>query len=173
MVLGYYWLTHYNPLIDWVLGSIIFHPQLLDPSFLKLSSSARAAKLPLQNSSISNETPKLPASAPSIALIGAAPFMRLCKLQGTQTFCIRLSDISISANSTSVSEEAPDLSSVPEEYHDFADVFSKAKAEKLAPHRPYNLKINLEEGTSPLIIPIYPLSQSELEFLRNFLDDHL
>ena len=75
MVLGYNWLTCYNLLIDWVLGSIIFHPQLLDPLFLKLMSSARAAKLPPQNSSISDETPKLPASALSIALIGAAPFM--------------------------------------------------------------------------------------------------
>ena len=130
-------------------------------------------QLPPQNSSISDETPKLPASAPSIALIGTAPFMRLCKLQGTQTFHIHLSDISISANSTSVSEEAPDLSSVPEEYHDFTNIFSKAKAEKLAPHRPYDLKINLEEGTSLPIIPMYPLSQSELEVLCNFLDDHL
>ena len=135
MVLGYNWLTCYNPLIDWVLGSIIFRPQLLDPLFLKLTSSARAAKLPPQNPSVSDETPKLPASALSVALIGAAPFMRLCKLQGMQTFRIHLSDIYISANSASVSEEAPDLSNVPEEYHDFTDIFSKAKAEKLAPHR--------------------------------------
>ena len=99
--------------------------------------------------------------------------MRLCKLQGTQTFRIHLSDISVSANSASISEEAPDLSNVPEEYHDFTDIFSKAKAEKLALHWPYDLKINLEEGTSPLIIPMYPLSQSELEVLRSFLDDHL
>ena len=90
-----------------------------------------------------------------------------------QTFRIHLSYISISANSTSVSEEAPELSNVPKEYHDFADVFSKAKAEKLAPHWPYNLKINLEEGTSPPIVLMYPLSQSELEVLCNFLDDHL
>ena len=154
VVLGYNWLTCYNPLIDWALGSIIFHPQLLDPSFLKLMSSARAAKLPPQNSSISSETLKLPASAPSVALIGTAPFMQLCKLQGMQTFCIHLSDISISANSASISKEALDLSNIPEEYHDFANVFSKAKAEKLALHQPYDLKINLEEGTSlpPMVL---------------------
>ena len=90
-----------------------------------------------------------------------------------QTFHIHLSDISVSTNSISISKEAPDLSNVPEEYHDFADVFSKTKAEKLVPHWPYNLKINFEEGTSLPIVPMYPLSQSKLEVLRNFLDDHL
>ena len=28
IVLGYHWLTHFNPTIDWVLGHIYFH-QLL------------------------------------------------------------------------------------------------------------------------------------------------
>ena len=84
-----------------------------------------------------------------------------------QTFHIHLSNISISANSASISEEAPDLSNVPEEYHDFADIFSKAKADKLALHQPYDVKINLEEGTSPPIVPMYPLSQSKLKVLCN------
>ena len=54
---------------------------------------------------------------------------------------------------------------VPKVYHNFADVFSKTRANTLAPHRPYDLKINLEEGTSPPLGPIYSLSVSELQSL--------
>jgi len=39
-----------------------------------------------------------------------------------------------------------DTEGVPECYHDFADVFSKSKAKNLAPHRDYNLKIEIEDG---------------------------
>ena len=53
---------------------------------------------------------------------------------------------------------------VPEEYHNFADIFSKVKAKKIALHWPYDLKINLEEGTSPPIVPMYPLSQPSSKF---------
>jgi hypothetical protein len=168
VVLGYNWLTRYNPLIDWVLGSITFRPQLLDPSSPSLTSSARAAQLPSQNPS----TPS-PDSVPRISLIGAAAYMRACKLPGTQSFRIHLTDKTFSANSASVSDEAPDLSHIPEDYRDFADVFSKAKADTLAPHRPYDLKIDLEDGTSPPIVPMYPLSQVELKVLREFVDENL
>ena len=41
------------------------------------------------------------------------------------------------------------MSTIPEDYHDFADIFSKSKASKLADHQPYDLKITLDEGTSP------------------------
>ena len=136
MVLGYNWLTHYNPLIDWVLGSIAFWPQVIDPSILTLTSSARAATLPLQ-------TPK--PSVPRISLIGAATFARASKLLGSQSFRLHLSD-------PSVSNEVPDLTQIPKEYYDYADVFSKTKAFVLAPHRPYDLKIKLEEGSAPLVI---------------------
>ena len=67
----------------------------------------------------------------------------------------------------------PDLSHVPKEYHNFADVFSKGKADTLPPHRPYNLKINLEDGAIPPIVLIYSLSQSEMGALREFIDEHV
>ena len=62
---------------------------------------------------------------------------------------------------------------LPEAYHDFTDVFSKSKAGKLADHRPYNLKITLDEGTVPPFGPIYSLSQEELVALRKFIDENL
>ena len=173
MVLGYNWLTRYNLMIDWVLGRITFRLQLLDPSSPFLTSSARAAKLLPQNPSTSDEAPKPSDSAPHISLIGAAAFMHACKLPGTQSFRIHLSDTSLSAKSASVSDEAPDLSLIPEEYHDYVDVFDKAKSMQLALHCPYDLKIDLEEGASPPIILMYPLSQVELKTLREFIDEHL
>jgi len=57
--------------------------------------------------------------------------------------------------------EAPDLFNVPSEYYKFANIFNKTKAEVLASHYPYNLKINLEEGAQPLVGPIYSLLASE------------
>ena len=99
--------------------------------------------------------------------------VRACKLLGAQSFRIHLSDPSISARSTSVSNEVPNISHIPEEYHNYADVFSKAKADTLAPHCPYDLQINLEEGASPLVGAVYSLSQSKLVALREFIDEHV
>ena len=59
------------------------------------------------------------------------------------------------------------------DYHEFTDNFSKTHTSAPTPHWPYDLKIELEEGTSPPFGPIYFLSQSELKSLWDFLDEHL
>ena len=75
----------------------------------------------------------------------------------------------IQANSTKLAE-ASDLSNVPSEYHEFANVFSKIKAEFLAPYCLYDLKINLEEDAQPLVGPIYFLLASKQETLKEFIE---
>jgi len=77
-----------------------------------------------------------------------------------------------SANPTFVPDPV-DLEGIPEEYHDFTDVFSKVKADMLAPRQPYDLKITWEYGALPPQPPLYLLSTSELETLQEFLDEHL
>ena len=84
VVLGFNWLTRYNPLIDWVLVSITFRPQLLDPSYPTLTSSAQAAKLPSQAPSVLTETTEPSGSVLQVSLISAAAFVRACKLPGAQ-----------------------------------------------------------------------------------------
>jgi len=94
------------------------------------------------------------------------------KLLGSHNFELCLCSSDIQANSTKLAE-TPDLSNVPSEYHKFADVFSKTKAETLPPHCSYDLKINLEEGAQPLVGPIYSLLASEQKALKEFIEENL
>jgi len=110
------------------------------------------------------DSPQAPSlQAPPITLINAAAFLKACQLDGSQQFSIQLKpDSSFRA---ALINAAPDLSSVPKAYHDFAVVFSKAKASVLAPHQEYDLKIEPEEGVPLLPGRLYSLSPVKLETL--------
>ena len=108
----------------------------------------------------------------NIAIIGAAAFLCASKLSGSHNFELCLCSLDIQANSAKLAETSG-LSNVSAEYHKFADVFSKTKAEVLPPHYPYDLKINLEEGAQPLVGPIYSLSASKQEALKEFIEENL
>ena len=107
----------------------------------------------------------------NITIIGTAVFLYVLKLPGFYNFelCFHSSDIQ--ANSAKLAE-APDLFNVPSEYHEFTNIFSKTKAEALAPYHSYDLKINLE-GAQPPVGPIYSLLASEQEALKEFIEENL
>jgi len=108
----------------------------------------------------------------NIAIIGAAAFLHVSKLPDSSNFKICLCSSDIQANSAKLAK-APNLSNVPSKYHKFTDIFSKTKAKVLASYHPYNLKINLEEGDQPLVGPIYSLSASKQEALKEFIEKNL
>src|SRR5882724_2413294 len=161
IVLGYCWLTCYNPSIDWVSGSIFFwkpsqHESKSSPSVETLPSSAPLLKLldPVLDI-LKSILPVEPRKPLRVTLINAVAYSRTSKLEGLNCFQLRISLPEVTGHSTTTSETKVDMSTVPEDYHDFTDVFSKSKASKLADHRPYDLKITLDEGTSPPYGPIY------------------
>jgi len=63
--------------------------------------------------------------------------------------------------------------SILEEYQEFMDVFSGEKVNTLAPHQPYDLQIELEEGAKPTHGPIYSLSPLELAALWEFIEENI
>ncbi len=118
--------------------------------------------------------------APSVSIVGAHAFAHLCNQDGVELFVMSFNPIpeeqelnNAAAAVPSPDTQEPDLSAIPPEYHDLADVFSEKEAKNLPAHRPYDHKIPLEPGTSPPFGPIYPMSPAELETLRKYCEDNL
>ena len=84
-----------------------------------------------------------------VTLIHAEAFRCESTMQGSQCFRLQVVTPEAAGQSVSMSLGTANLDGVLEEYHDFADVFSKSKAGVLVDHHPYDLKITLEEGASP------------------------
>jgi hypothetical protein len=187
-VLGYSWLQQYNPLIDWSRNHITF--QSTDHRGPAPSTSSGEAA-PLQEPTLTTpnspaEIPEIqrtpepstlrtsdPPSPPSISMVNVAAFLCACRLPSSQSFQLNLAKETLSGKSAAPTRDPIDLSSIPEEYHKFSNVFSKGKVETLPEHRPYDLKIDLEEGQAPSPGHMYSLSPSELGPLRTFIEDNI
>ena len=86
--------------------------------------------------------------------------------------CLRSAQPPFSPESTSPSHP-PDLSGVPPEYWDLKEVFNKARATSLPPHRPYDCPIKLMPGTSPSRGGLYSLTGPESEAMEKYISESL
>ena len=179
LVLGHNWLTCYNPLIDWVWSNIKFRtlagslptPQSTPSLDLPGKPVSGLSGHPDPSSTPSVDTPVC--TPPHVSLINTATFVCACNLEGSTQFQLQLCPSDTAKGQSSSTSTPPDLSVIPPEYCDYADVFSKAKASELPPHHDYDLKIDLEEGTSPPLGTLYSLSPVKLTALRTFIDENL
>jgi len=69
--------------------------------------------------------------------------------------------------------EKAEMSQLPPQYVDFADVGSEKDSAVLADHGPQDLAIKLTPESNPPHMPLYNLSQTELELLRKYLADYM
>ena len=65
------------------------------------------------------------------------------------------------------------LAHLPEEYYEFAPLFSQEESNKLPLHCPYDYTIPLAPGKEPPKGPLYNMSQDELLVLQVYLKDNL
>ena len=106
-----------------------------------------------------------------IAHIGAAPFRTASHQKGSKVFTTTMQEI------MEISAKTPefDLSLLPEEFHQFKDVFSRVAADKLPEQRKYDHKIQLNEGASPEQIGtarLYRMSEKELIAVKDYITEN-
>src|SRR6266481_3348110 len=173
VVLGYHWLTQYNPLIDWVANSITFHttelqkptqektpqttihPKVVLPMYKPLVEALPSIKpepvSPVLGPAVLGPTsPGKPKTTPQVTLISAATFLQESKLEGTQVFQVEISPETMGCSATTTPTPV-NLDGVPEAYHNYVDVFSKNKVGILVDHCPLQLEGNPQGryGTTP------------------------
>jgi hypothetical protein len=197
IILGLPWLETHNPIIDWRSKTLTFsaqrctsqechvqkntlcspakNPVVKNPksvgtnsSFLKsvMSSPAimnppvvRTKPCPIKN--LAQKTNPV-----QIFVDGTVPFYQAAK--NLQVFAIHVNP----ANNKNP-QSKPTPVKLPEKYKDFVDVFEKINVDQLPAHSPYDCLIDLEEGHSPPFGPIYGLSKSKLQALRDYLTENL
>ncbi|KAL0185720.1 hypothetical protein M9458_017390, partial [Cirrhinus mrigala] len=64
-------------------------------------------------------------------------------------------------------------SSIPTEYQDLLEAFSRTRATQLPPHRPGDCTIDLIPGATPPRGRVFPLSQAESEAMHKYIQEEL
>lgn len=120
-----------------------------------------------------------------IAAIGAAPFQRHLKKEGTEVFITSLSEIDRTIEEKRAEDRQKEGSHeqelvqqlLPKQYQEYVDVFSKTASDELPPRRTNDYKIELEEGktveSAVGYSPLYKQTGEELEAARGYIVDNL
>jgi hypothetical protein len=113
-----------------------------------------------------------------ISSIRASAFAKLMQEGHTAYACIispvkKPETLRGSTNNSNQDEERKLRNIIPSEYHEFFDVFEERRAQKLPPFRPYDHKIDLEDGSSVPPGRVYNMSTVELQALKDYLDEML
>jgi hypothetical protein len=150
VVLGFDFLRTFDPEIDWTHGTL--RRKSANPPSTALFTNNKPESHARSSNSGSTSNPSSIANLSSTSNLATAGFFD--------------------------DDEDPDdikdiLRLVPSEYHDFVNVFSKSRADKLPPHRPYDHAIELEGDSLPRTGPIYSTSSKESEILKSNIDELL
>jgi len=164
IVLGIPWLQLHDAAISWRNNTLTFGSEHCQQK-CRMQQRKRIHGMILKNQTTTLD----------VCMIGAAPFVRLTDRarkapDGYQIFAVSLKDVERALAPKAVIDPREKL---PEDYHEFVDVFSRQEADKLPSHRPYDHEIRLKEGTEPSFGPLHDMSREELLVLRKELDENL
>ena len=148
----------------------IFDEKSTEPETSFFNQKSAAPKSSDRSTFATTERPiQLPA-------IGGHPFRRLAYKQILTIFSTSLYEINQALGMGKQAKKPKELDLkdyVPAEYHEFLPLFSETLAKNLPPHWPYDHKIPLREGFTPPFGPLYSMSRTELQRLKEWLEENL
>jgi len=80
--------------------------------------------------------------------------------------------LSLKGCTAHLTTKTPNLTDISLKYQQFTDIFCKSKFKLLPEHHSFNLAIQLKDGTTPPLGPIYSLSHLELQTLQEFIEEN-
>ncbi|SAL94853.1 hypothetical protein [Absidia glauca] len=145
--------TNHQEVIEMQRLTLGSYPIILGLSWLKahdpvITWSTGVVNLPCTKPACLHDKTMTSHSRPPISFIGAAP-MEIYALDNVPT------------------------NPLPAKYSEFAPVFSKAEADRLPDHRPYDHSIALKPDSQVPFGPLYNLSKVELETLYEYIQENL
>src|SRR5205814_5580118 len=188
-ILGMPWLESVNPVIDWRRKTILSYfvhdlpafspptssesPDLASlreattlPSTIKRKSKRHRSKRRRSPLDYEPKPPKLPPKVRLTRQINSNDEVYLLHLDEIYSLPEYLSNLA--------TEQATESPVIPEEYRDLAEAFSKSKSEELPPHHgSLDHSIPLDKDSKPVFGPIYNLSETELQVLREYIEEKL
>lgn len=123
-----------------------------------------------------------------VGAVGYDHLARKAKLDGTQLFAMSMRELDqeleaskqtatevLELSNVELSEQnlADVRSKLPSEYHDYLDVFDRAKANEMPPHRASDHKIELLGDARPPQSRAYKMSEYKLAKVKAYLDENL
>jgi len=163
-LLGRDWLRKHNPYIDYKTNRIYFMGNICGYH----CQSARRNRLTLQDKNI---TASMVVEEPSRV---KEPLDSIIPQNISEDELYDEDICAVGINQETQNDtEKKNIAIINKYYRDLKVVFEKKEAEKLPPHREYDISIELIPGGQLYFGPIYSLTVAELKALREYIDENM
>ena len=171
IILGFPWLHKHNPIIDWKKGEITWKPFKIDwRRLFEKGKRIRETQQPKIEEVDDEDEGKNHTTTP-MEEDGETILIEL--LEGITWINKTNVATELAIEENSKKAEKTDEELVPEEYHDYLDIFSEEKAHRFPEPRSWDHKIEMKEGFEPKSFKNYNLTPAEQLELDKFLKENL
>ena len=173
IILGKPWLRQHNPYINWTTNNVFFTDLYCKQHCLPKTDKETS----IVETITTLEPPTLELNNMETSLEEAITREGLQDDDLHLYYMDRIRELSrqdeiIFDDDDDIPEEQELRRIIPEEFHDYLTLFSKKKAEKLPPHRPWDHAINLTVSKDKLKHgPVYSLPPKHLKFIKEWIDE--